>query len=148
MSDFNGSNTPPEQCDLWVPINGYEGLYEVSSAGVIRSLPRVDRFGRSIPGVVLKLYKHSSGYSSVGLCKCGVKTQYLVHRIVASNFIGQPPEGFVANHINGNKKDNRVENLEWCSMADNNKHAHRTGLNYIFREEQKLHLRTYEEKTR
>lgn len=131
MSDFNGSNTPPEQCDLWVPINGYEGLYEVSSAGVIRSLPRVDRFGRSIPGVVLKLYKHSSGYSSVGLCKCGVKTQYLVHRIVASNFIGQPPEGFVANHINGNKKDNRVENLEWCSMADNNKHAHRTGLNYI-----------------
>lgn len=131
MADFNGSNTPPEQCDLWVPINGYEGLYEVSSAGVIRSLPRVDRFGRSIPGVVLKLYKHSSGYSSVGLCKCGVKTQYLVHRIVASNFIGQPPEGFVANHINGNKKDNRVENLEWCSMADNNKHAHRTGLNYI-----------------
>ena len=131
MTDFNGSNTPPEQCDLWVSINGYEGLYEVSSAGVIRSLPRVDRFGRSIPGVVLKLYKHSSGYSSVGLCKCGVKTQYLVHRIVASNFIGQPPEGFVANHINGNKKDNRVENLEWCSMADNNKHAHRTGLNYI-----------------
>lgn len=81
--------------------------------------------------MVLKLYKHSNGYSAVGLCKCGVKTHYLVHRIVATNFIGAPPEGFVANHINGNKKDNRVENLEWCSMADNNKHAHRMGLNYI-----------------
>ena len=50
---------------------------------------------------------------------------------MASTFICEPPDGFVANHINGNKKDNRVENLEWCSMADNNKHAHRMGLNYI-----------------
>lgn len=131
MSDYTGSNTPADQRDLWVPISGYEGLYEVSSAGEIRSLPRIDRFGRNIRGMVLKLYKHSNGYSAVGLCKCGVKTHYLVHRIVAANFIGEPPDGFVANHINGNKKDNRVENLEWCSMADNNKHAHRTGLNYI-----------------
>jgi hypothetical protein len=52
MSDFNGSNTPPEQCDLWVPINGYEGLYEVSSAGVIRSLPGLIDW-KKYSGVVL-----------------------------------------------------------------------------------------------
>ncbi|MGX4886643.1 NUMOD4 motif-containing HNH endonuclease [Enterobacter kobei] len=130
MTDYTGSNTPAEQ-RIWKPIHGYEGLYEACSSGEIRSVDRLDRFGRVRTGKQLKLYDHSHGYSSIGLCKNGVKTYYLVHRIVASTFIGEPPDGFVANHINGNKKDNRVENLEWCSMADNNKHAHRMGLNYI-----------------
>lgn len=48
MTDYTGSNTPADQRDLWIPIIGYEGLYEVSSAGGIRSLPRIDRFGRNI----------------------------------------------------------------------------------------------------
>jgi hypothetical protein len=64
----------------------------------------------------------------VDLCKNGKKKTFLVHRLVATAFIPNPDNKPYINHINGNKTDNRLENLEWCTQSENMKHSYRTGL--------------------
>ena len=102
--------------------------YQVSACGQVRSVDRlvpcIDGRIKRLRGKTLSLRGSSAGYWTAQLSR-GV--QRLVHRLVAEAFIG-PSEGRWVNHKNGNKKDNRVENLEWCSPSDNMRHAVATGL--------------------
>lgn len=105
--------------EVWKQVKGYEGLYEVSNMGRIKSLPKTlkGREGsvRISKETILKQANHPSGYLSVVLCKNEVHKTTLVHRIVAETFIENPKAYPQVNHKNENKKDNRADNLEWCS---------------------------------
>jgi hypothetical protein len=118
--------------EIWLPVAGYEGAYEVSNFGNVRSL---DRFARShsncekwLTGKVLKTKPSGKGYRSVNLSANNVISTKYVHTLVAQAFIGDRPEGLHINHIDGNKLNNCVDNLEYCSPKDNARHAVKTGL--------------------
>ena len=112
----------------WRPLAGYEGRYEVSSCGRVKSL--VDNFHRPRSKILLPNPNHA-GYLRVKLQKDGGKWTAPVHRLVAEAFLGPRPDGMTVNHKNGAKEDNRPENLEYMSARDNRKHAWRTGLNKL-----------------
>lgn len=105
--------------EVWRDVPGYEGLYQVNAAGQVWSRPRlsagVKRPAYTICGRLLKPWRNSAGYLCVTLCKDGRKSKWLMHRLVASAFIPNPENHPIVNHINGDKADNRVGNLEWCS---------------------------------
>lgn len=104
----------------WRDIPGYEGIYQASSLGRIRSLDTVretKRGPRRYKGKLLSQVGHSGGYLKVGLC-VAQKTEYpFVHRLVAAAFFG--PSDLTVNHINENKHDNRVTNLEYLTLREN-----------------------------
>lgn len=108
---------------IWKDIPGYEGLYQVSNDGKVRSLDRVtiDKIGRKRPqkGAILKPGIRTGGYKKVGLCKNGVIKHISVHRLVALAFIPNPNNLPCINHINEVRTDNRAENLEWCTVEYN-----------------------------
>lgn len=111
----------------WIP--SYENIYQVSNTGEIRSFSTIDSMGRIHPGRIIKqsLNPHN-GYFQVGLHKQGSAITKTVHILVASAFLGKRPDGYDINHINGNKTDNRLENLEYCTKSRNTIHAIETGL--------------------
>lgn len=96
----------------WQPVKGYEGLYEVSDIGRVRSL----KYGKER---IMKTRKNTCGYLQVNLCKDGQKKMLLVHRIVAEAFIPNPQGLETINHKDEVKTNNIVSNLEWMSMKDN-----------------------------
>lgn len=104
----------------WKPINGYEGLYEVSNFGRIKSLI----FHNGKNDRILKQRINKYGYAQVGLYHNKEKQPktFTVHRIVASNFITNPNNYNQVNHIDGNKTNNNVNNLQWCNSKINNRH--------------------------
>lgn len=106
--------------ERWVQITGYEGLYEVSDMGRVRSLKRATTSGR-----ILKQCKGHGGYSKVSLSRNNKRKTYAVHRIVATAFVPMVNGKNEVNHINGDKRDNRADNLEWCTRAENEMHAFR-----------------------
>lgn len=119
---------PPNE--NWKPIKGYEGLYEVSSLGRVRSLDRLNSRGHSIAGRVLSPGPCGPdlAYRMVRLSKGGVARACAVHRLVLETFRGPCPEGMEACHGNGNGADNRLENLRWDTSKRNkaDKRAHGT----------------------
>ena len=122
--------------EIWKDIEGYEGLYQVSNLGRVRSLNRITngKFGnRSLclrKGRILKPRKISL-YTGVYLSKNGHVKNYTIHRLVAQAFIPNPQNKLEVNHIDGNKLNNKVDNLEWATRSENEQHAYRTGLNKI-----------------
>ena len=120
--------------EIWKPIPGYEGYYEASSEGRIRSVDReyITSNGKHYhkKGRILKL-NTSQEYTNVELNKDGHAHQYSVHRLVATTFIPNPENKETVNHKDEDKRNNCVENLEWMTWSENNKHAHETGLNRI-----------------
>ena len=104
----------------WKPIPGYEGLYEVSNYGRVRS------FKWSSNGKILSPGKDGSGYCFVNLCKDGKAKLRTIHRLVAEAFIPNPNNFPQVNHMDECKKNNYFENLEWCSSAYNNSYGTRT----------------------
>lgn len=115
--------------EIWKPIPGYEGLYEVSNLGRIKT--RGDRpHYRRAAGDLIKNQRIKRLYLRVGLWKKPRQYHPYVHRLVALAFIGPPPDDtrrFV-NHIDGNRFNNRADNLEWVSSRENSQHAARLGL--------------------
>lgn len=106
---------------VWKPIPNYEGFYEVSSNGEIRSVDRiVGGIGeRKLHGKPVKLRVSCSGYLSVGLCKNGEKHRYKVHKVVASVFVPNPENKPCIDHINTDRTDNRACNLRWVTLKEN-----------------------------
>ena len=102
----------------WKAVKGYEGLYEVSDKGRVKGLKR---------NRILKNIVDSLGYVRVSLCKENKPKAHKIHRLVAEHFL-KPSEYKIVNHIDGNKENNSVENLEWCNASQNRKHACDTGL--------------------
>lgn len=109
--------------EKWAPVPGWDGLYEVSTRGRVRSLERfsVDSRGRlyRVPGRVRKLSRHPSGYVLVNLCAGGSRRKYQVHRLVLAAFIGPCPEGMETRHLDGDRANNHLENLAWGTPEEN-----------------------------
>lgn len=110
--------------EVWKDIKGFEGLYNVSNLGRVKSLKC--REHKILIPVTL-----SNGYYIVTLYIHGKRYIKLIHRLVSEAFVLNPDNLPCVNHINGIKTDNRAENLEWCTYKSNNIHAMKTGLNSI-----------------
>ena len=102
--------------ELWLPVRGYEGLYEVSDLGRVRGLKRDQ---------LLRPWNHL-GYARFSLCKNGKRHHHLAHRLVIESFIGPAPGAvgtgpfdYVVDHINRQRSDNRPENLQWVTTSQN-----------------------------
>lgn len=107
--------------EIWVPIKGYEGLYEVSNFGRVRSL----NYRHTGQTNVLSPGENKRGYLKVNLWKMGKNNIYSVHRLVAEAFLPNWFDDPVVNHIDENPSNNNVENLEWCSQQYNTNHGTR-----------------------
>lgn len=115
--------------EIWKDIEGYEGLYQISNLGRVKSLGRViDTISgkRSIRSSIMK--PHGSPYHFVYLREKGVSKYHAVHRLVAKAFIPNIEDKPQVNHIDGNKTNNIVGNLEWVTRSENMLHAYKTGL--------------------
>lgn len=115
--------------EIWKDIPNYEGLYQVSNLGNVKSLCYGARNIRK--SNVHKILKHSPnnwGYHKVQLYKDGKSQMLYIHRLVASLFIPNPENKEQVNHIDGNKANNKVSNLEWATSKENLHHAEKLGL--------------------
>ena len=118
--------------EIWKDIKGYEGLYQISSLGRVKSLSRkISNEKRTYLSKekILKIHLRKDGYCRIGLTKNKKQQQFLVHRLVSHAFIPNPENKPCINHKDGDKENNYVNNLEWCTSSENNKHAFKTGLN-------------------
>lgn len=111
--------------EIFKDVPNYEGIYLVSNTGKIISKKRLGTPGGKMTGFI------SKGYRRVLLSKNGNKKNHSVHRIVAETFIDNPFDKPNVNHIDGNKKNNHVSNLEWCTDSENQLHAYRLGLQKV-----------------
>jgi len=116
----------------WRELPGYEGIFEISNTGEIKSLSRFTKNGHN-RGFVKKEYLiikqiNNSGYYRVYLRKGAVQKWHYIHRLVAQVFIPNIDNKKCINHKNGIKLDNSVSNLEWATHSENLQHAYDTGL--------------------
>ncbi len=118
--------------EIWKNVVNYEKYYQVSNLGNIRSLDRiVKRNNRNYlrKGKILLKSINNLGYETIGLTINSKTINYRVHRLVAEAFIINYSQLRCVNHLDGNKTNNSVSNLEWCSYSDNSKHAYHNKLN-------------------
>lgn len=105
--------------EIWRDIPGYEGKYQVSNTGEVKSL----NYNSSGKSKLLKQIADKKGYNRVGLCKNGKRKYYFVHRLVAMTFIPNPDNLPIINHKDEDKINNNVNNLEWCTYEYNNNYG-------------------------
>lgn len=120
--------------EIWKDIKGYEGLYQISNLGRVKSLDRVIEkrdFSYTIKGKVFKRSLSNKGYVQTELTKNGIRKQFKVHRLVALHFLScENTENLTVNHIDGDKNNNKPENLEWCTLEENMRHAYKNKLKF------------------
>lgn len=113
--------------ECWKPIAGYDGFYEISDHGAVRSLDRKTSDGRQVKGRVLSQSTGKYGHKSVCLYLDGLEERRCVQPMVLTAFRGPRPEGMEAAHDNGEAGDNRVDNLRWDAPIGNNADKYRHG---------------------
>lgn len=107
--------------EIWKSITGFEGYYEVSNLGRVRSLDRINHKGRKLTGFVKKLSNSKRGYLRTALSLEGVRKTYKVHLLVAKAFLGHTPvcRTIVVDHIDNDKHNNKLSNLQIISQREN-----------------------------
>lgn len=116
--------------EIWKPIKDYEGLYQVSNLGNVKSLDRKIK-NKNLKEKIKKFDKTKFGYLRVELNNNGKKKKYLVHRLVAQTFLDNPNNYPCINHKDENKNNNIVSNLEWCDYLYNNLYNNKNKKNWV-----------------
>lgn len=106
--------------EIWKEVKDFEGLYEVSNLGNVRSLDRISKNGHFLKGRILKKHKNDEGYLKVTLNKNNIVKYHSIHRLVAIAFIPNPEDKPQVNHIDEDKENNKAENLNWMTSKENN----------------------------
>lgn len=106
----------------WTPLANFEGYYEINEAGKVRSLHK-----RNLHGII-EPHIDRGGYYALQLSKRGTTSSYWLHRLIGETFIANPDKKRYINHRDGNKLNNAIWNLEWCTHAENIQHAYDNGL--------------------
>jgi hypothetical protein len=133
--------------EVWKDILNYEGLYQVSDLGRVKSLAKTRRTGkgysfvREYPEKILSIKNNNNGYKQTTICKDGVLKCFLVHRLVAQSFLHTDDLNKQVNHKNGDKGCNVLDNLEWVSNRENECHKKKnkkctsiyTGVSFVFK---------------
>lgn len=118
--------------EIWKEIAGYEGYYQVSNTGKVKGLDRLVNHSKKgfkrVHGKECSYRKNSVRYPEVCLFKQGTRKYALVHRLVALAFVPNPLNKPEVNHLDGVKSNNHVDNLEWCTSSENQRHAYGKGL--------------------
>lgn len=122
--------------EIWKDIKGYEGKYMVSSFGRIKSLQRIVLRSNSIGCLplkerMIKIIPDPNNYLRAAFCRNGETKTIRIHRLVAESFLPNPFNKPQVNHKDGNRQNNNVENLEWCTQSENMIHANSTGLKKV-----------------
>jgi len=120
-----------ENLEIWKDISEYEGRYQVSNIGRVKSVARIVESRKGVFGnkkeIVLKPTKTKKGYLRIKLCKVfcekSIENNFYIHTLVAKSFLENPLKKPQVNHINGVKDDNRIENLEWVTGSENVIHS-------------------------
>ncbi|MRF37154.1 hypothetical protein GIJ44_20925 [Staphylococcus sp. KY49P] len=118
--------------EIWKGIPGYEGLYSISITGRVKRLARnriiATSVSRPLKEKEIKTFEGKLGYIHVNLWKNGQMKQHRIHRLIMLTFTKKPQDKNVINHIDGDKSNNSLDNLEWCTNRENTIHAYKTGL--------------------
>lgn len=132
--------------EIWKDIEGYEGLYQISNLGRVKSLGRKNCSNQCLKTKILNpSFDNKRGYKRACLCKNNKEKRIMVHLLVAKAFIPNILNKPIINHIDGNKANNSVDNLEWCTYKENSQHAIKLGL--IDVEKRKENMRKIGEKS-
>lgn len=140
--------------EIWKDVTGYDGIYQVSNLGNVRSLPLTRKMKngveRSYEGKMLNPSESKDGYLVVDLSVDGKRKTTKIHRMVAEAFVNNPLNLPVVNHKNENKHDNRASNLEWCSIRYNlrygttqKRRAHKIGWKVRMFSEEGKYIKTF-----
>lgn len=117
--------------ETWLDIAGYEGYYQVSNFGNVKSLEvtySVCNTERTRKSRIMAQEKRPNGYMQIGLCKGTTQKKFRIHRLVAMAFIPNPHNLPIVHHLDNIKSNNSSVNLEWCTFSKNTKHAYDMGL--------------------
>lgn len=114
--------------EIWKDITGYKGIYQISNHGRLRRIWKKSRRNPEGKLKILNCSLSNDGYCKADLWKNKKRKTYRIHRLVSFEFIENPLNKPQVNHIDGNKINNHVDNLEWCTCSENIKHAYKTGL--------------------
>lgn len=117
--------------EIWEDIAGFEGEYQVSTMGLVRSMPRLDTRGHRWKGKPIAPGRNALGHRSVMLYRGGAYTKFWIHQLVLQTFVGPPRSGQEACQLNGRASDNRLANLTWGTHRQNTQHQYLHGTNPV-----------------